>query len=196
MQGKELISLIPIFYELRGEKVVVRPYRAEDAQNTYDAINESRGHLRPWMPWAEGHRTPDETRDWIAHVMAKFITREDLTLGIWERAGDSEGRYLGGTGLHPHDWQTRFFEIGYWIRVDAEGRGYVTEAVSLLTEYALQELKANRLLIRCDERNTRSAAIPRRLGYVFEGCLRNSMTAPDGSLRNTLVFSRIPGDRS
>src|SRR5438132_13760847 len=123
MEGKELISLIPIFDELLGEKVIVRPYRTQDAQATYDAINESRDHLRPWMPWAERHRTLDETRDWIAHVMARFITREDITLGIWERVGASEGRYLGGTGLHPHDWQTRFFEIGYWIRVDAEGHG-------------------------------------------------------------------------
>jgi RimJ/RimL family protein N-acetyltransferase len=66
--------------------------------------------------------------------------------------------------------------------------------VRLLADYAFETLKANRLEIRCDELNVRSAAIPQRLGFVREGCLRNNATAPDGKLRNMLVFSLIPGE--
>lgn len=185
-------SLIPLFEELRGERVLVRPYRESDAQALFEAMIESRDHLRPWMPFADAHQTVEESRDWIIQQMAHWLLRDDLTLGIWEK---STGRYLGSTGLHPHDWQIGYFEIGYWLRASAEAHGYITETVDLLTNYALDSLKANRLEIRCDELNVRSAAVPKRLGYVLEGRLRNDMISPDGRLRSTLVFSLIPTDR-
>jgi ribosomal-protein-serine acetyltransferase len=185
-------TLIPLFEELRGERVVVRPYRESDAQALFEAMTESRDHLRPWLPFADEHQTVDESRHWINRQVANWILRDDLVLSIWEKAS---GRYLGGTGLHPHDWEIGYFEIGYWVRASAEGYGYVTEAVGLLTDYALDTLKANRLEIRCDELNVRSAAIPKRLGYVLEGHLRNHLATSEGRLRTTLVFSLIPEDR-
>ena len=70
------------------------------------------------------------------------LLRDDLTLSIWEQL---TGRYLGGTGLYPHDWEIGYFEIGYWLRVLLlRAHGYITEAVQLLTNYALDSLKANR----------------------------------------------------
>ncbi|HYX49116.1 MAG TPA: GNAT family N-acetyltransferase, partial [Ktedonobacteraceae bacterium] len=168
------------------------PYRESDAEALFEAMNESREHLRPWMPFADEHQTVDESRNWIMQQIAHWLLRDDLMLSIWERL---TGRYLGGTGLHPHNWETGYFEIGYWLRPSAEGFGYVNEAVHLLTNYALDSLKANRLEIRCDELNVRSAAVPQRLGYVLEGRLRNHLITSDGRLRTTLIFSKIPTDR-
>ncbi len=185
-------TLIPLFEELRGERILVRPYRESDAQALFEAMIESRDHLRPWLPFADEHQTVDESRNWINLQVANWILRDDLALSIWQQA---TGRYLGGIGLHPHDWKIGYFEIGYWLRASAEGYGYVTEAVRLLTDYALDTLKANRLEIRCDELNTRSAAVPKRLGYALEGHLRNHLATTDGRLRTTLVFSLIPTDR-
>ena len=185
-------TLIPLFEELRGERVLVRPYREKDAEALFEAMNESRDHLRPWLPFADEHQSVEESRNWIIHQMAQWLLRDDLMLSIWEL---STGRYLGGTGLHPLDWKIGYFEIGYWLRAAAEGYGYVTEAVQLLTNYALNSLQANRLEIRCDELNVRSAAVPKRLGYLLEGRLRNHLATTDGRLRTTLIFSLIPTDR-
>ncbi len=185
-------TLIPLFEELRGERIVVRPYRESDAQALFEAVAESRDHLRPWLPFADAHQTVEETRDWIIHQMANWILREDLTPGIWEQ---TSGSYLGGTGLHPRNWEIGYFEIGYWLRATATGYGYVTEAVRLLTDYAFNTLAANRVEIRCDELNVPSAAIPQRLGYRLEGRLRNCIGASDGKLRTMLIFSLTPADR-
>lgn len=184
-------TLIPLFEELRGERIIIRPYRESDAQDLFEAVAESRDHLRPWLPFADAHQTIEESRDWIIHTMAQWLLREELALGMWDAASK---RYLGGTGYRPHNWDTGYFEIGYWIRASEEGHGYITGAVRLLANYAFDTLKANRLEIRCDEQNARSAAVPRRLGFVREGCLRNDMTTPGGDLRSTLVFSLIPGE--
>ncbi len=191
MEKKSFRALTPLFDELRGERVIVRPYRVEDAEALQEAVAESREHLRPWMPFAEDHQSVEETRDWITHQMADWLVRKNMVLGVWEAAS---GRYLGGTGLHPQDWDIGFFEIGYWLRKSAEGHGYMAEAVRLLVDFAYGPLGANRLEIQCDELNERSAAVARRLGLVQEGLLRNDSKGMDGTLRNTLIFSRIPSD--
>lgn len=186
-------TLIPLFEELHGPRVILRPYCEVDAQALRDAVAESRDHLRPWMPFADEHQTIEESRDWIIQQQAAWLLRRTMNMGIWDTA--SPDSYLGGIGLHPHDWDVGHFEIGYWLRKSAEGHGYMAEAVSLLTHFALNDLKANRVEILCDAQNIRSAAVARRLGFVHEGTLRNDSLQPNGGgIRSTHVFSRIPTD--
>jgi ribosomal-protein-serine acetyltransferase len=191
MRMPEYLTLLPLFEELRGERVVVRPYRLEDAAALREAIEESREHVRPWLPFADAHQTDEETRDWIIRGMAEWLTRVNVSLSIWDAAS---GRYLGGIGLHPRNWEVRYFSIGYWLRQSAEGHGYVREAVRLVTDFAFEHLEANRVEIRCDARNRRSAAVAEALGFVREALLRNHSRASDGTLRNTLVFALTPDD--
>lgn len=181
-------TLIPLFEELQDERIIVRPYREGDAQALFEAVNESREHIRPWLPFADAHQVIEETRDWINTNRAKWILREQLEVSIWEKV---TGRFLGGAGLSPCSWEIGYFGIGYWLRASAEGHGYMFAAVRLLVEYAFTTLHAQRLEIRCDERNARSAAVARRLGFTQEGCLHHDGKAFDGSLRNTLIFGRL-----
>ena len=185
-------TLLPFFEELQGERVVIRPYRESDAQALFAAVSESRDHIRPWLGFADAHQTVEESRDFIIHQQAQILLREDMNLSMWDKAS---GSFVGGMGLHPHDWKIRYFEIGYWLRASATGRGYTTEAVKLLTEYVFTQFKANRVEIRCDEKNTRSAAVPQRLGFVQEARLRNNALTTSGDLRTTLVFALTPDDK-
>ena len=185
-------TLIPLFEELRGPRVVVRPYRLEDADALFAAVAESRQHIWPWMPWGDQHQTVDDSRDFILRTQAKWLLREDMNVGFFEASSE---RYLGGSGLHPRGWDVPAFEIGYWIRASAEGHGYVAETVRLLADFAFESLGAQRVMIRCDARNTRSAAVAERLGFVREARLRNEVrTHTDSALRDTLIFSLIPSD--
>ncbi len=191
LPNPKYLSLIPIFEELRSERLVVRPYREDDAEALQEAVAESREHLRPWMFFADKHQTVEESRDWINQQRADVILRKNFNCALFEV---ESGRYLGGLGIIPKDWEIRYFEIGYWLRKSAEGQGYMTEAVRVVVDYLFEELQAQRVEILCDERNTHSANVARRLGFVQEGLMRNDFRDPSGNLRNTLIFSRIPGD--
>jgi RimJ/RimL family protein N-acetyltransferase len=186
-------SLIPLPDELRGASVLLRPYRDDDAEALFESIHASREHLRPWVSWVDRRQTIDDTREVVRRMMAQWLLREELALGIWEAAS---GRHLGECGLHHIDWRLRRFAIGYWLRASAEGRGAMTEAARLLIDFAFDGLRANRVELTCDALNTRSAAVAERLGFVREARLRNEELARDGTLRDTLVYALIPTDRA
>lgn len=173
-------------------RVIVRPWRDTDAQPFFDAIQESSAHISQWLPWPTYHRTVDDTREFIRRQQARLIVREGIDgLGIFHA---ESGAILGGTGLHVHDWHLPSFEIGYWIRSTAEGKGYVSEAARLLTTFAFEHLHAERVMIRCDARNDRSKRVPERLGFTFEGCQRHDSLGTDGAVRDTLIYAMIPAE--
>ena len=184
-------TLAPIFDELRGERVLVRPHRETDAAEHFAAVEESREYLLPWLPWVLGYTSVDDSREFINRCIARWYQREDFIVGVWDVR---TGRFLGGSGLHPHNRDVPSYEIGYWLRRSAEGHGFMTETVKLLTDYAFDSLGAQSVYIRCDMRNVRSAAIPRRLGFPLEAHLRGDGIATDGSIRDTLIFNRTPDD--
>jgi RimJ/RimL family protein N-acetyltransferase len=180
--------LVELPERLVGQHVVVRPYAESDAPAMWDAVEESREHLAPWMPWVGRYTAPRDALASIRRFQSRWITREDLTVGIFDHTGR---RMIGGTGLHRIDWQIRRFEIGYWLRPSAEGHGYATEAVQLLTRLAFDSLAANRVEIRMEVENTRSRAIPDRLGFQLEGRLRRAAPGVDGQPRDIWLFSLL-----
>lgn len=84
-------------------------------------------------------------------------------------------------------------EIGYWIDREEQGKGIVSAATVKLIAFAFDTIGINRIEIRCAADNRRSAAIPRRLGFQQEGCLRQSEFR-NGRLRDFLVFGLIKSE--
>ena len=181
-------TMIPLPSAIVGDRVVVRPFARGDGRAVFDAVDGSRAQLATWVPWPDRHGTIEDSEHFARTAHAKWLLREDLIVGVWDRGG----ALLGGSGLHRFDWATRAFEIGYWLRHEAQGQGYMREAVKLLAALAFVRLSAIRVEIACDERNVRSAGIPRALGFAAEAHLHNHQYATDGELRDTLIFALTP----
>lgn len=181
--------LIELPATLEGPRLTIRPYRAGDGKEMHEAVNEDVGHLLPWMVWAYKHASVNDSELVARRCRAAWEAREDLTMAMWDR---ERGRYLGGTGLHRIQWEIPAFEIGYWIRKSEEGKGYVTEAVQLLTDFAFGTLKANRVFLRIATDNVRSLAIPPKVGFVQEGVLRNAVVDAHGDLHDLAIFGMTP----
>jgi RimJ/RimL family protein N-acetyltransferase len=166
--------LIDLPDELVGPRVLARRYRDGDGAAVAAAVAESRERLiAAHMPWVKEWEEPNQGAIFVRRCQAKWAAREDLTLGLWERVS---GAFVGSSGLHRIDWSVPNVEIGYWIRSRFEGRGYVT-AAEHLAAFAFEALQAS-VRIRCDAENARSAAVPRRLGFVHEPhCATNAVAA-------------------
>jgi RimJ/RimL family protein N-acetyltransferase len=184
-----ILFFIPESFE--SKRLIIRAPLWDDGVMVNEAVKESIDELRPWMPWAQDIPTTEESEISIRRSRLEFLDRTDLRLLLILK---ETGQLIGSSGLHRMDWQARKFEIGYWVRTSYGNQGYITEAVEAITNYAIHELQANRIEIRCNSRNTRSARVAERQGFTLEGILRNDTCDVEGSLRHTMVFSKVRGE--
>lgn len=184
-----LIELPP---HLATERLLLRCPTEHDAQAVNAAVCESLDDLKPWMPWAQAEPSLAQSRADCRKLQARFLLREELTMFIFEREADgSEGRFIGGSGLHRIRWDVRCFEIGYWCRTSMQRQGFVGEAVVALSEFAFGLLQAQRVEIRMDDGNERSRRVAERAGFRHEGESHSANLTSQGELRGTRVHVRV-----
>ena len=99
----------------------------------------------------------------------KFEISRAPDAGIW-----IDGVFSGSIGSHSIDWANRSTSIGYWIDSAQQARGIMTRCCASLLDYLFDDLLLHRVEIRCGTGNTRSCAIPQRLGFMREGVLREA----------------------
>ena len=188
MPGIEKPILLDFPDSFETERLIIRAPRIGDGQAVNDAVRESHENLKPWMPWATTIQEVEETEERVRQGAVRWILREDLWMLLFRK---SDGLYVGGSGLHRIDWSVPAFEIGYWVRTSLEGQGYISEAVTGITDFGFGVLGGERIEIRCDTRNHRSANVAKRTGYTLESTLRHDSWATDGTLRDTHIFGMI-----
>lgn len=182
--------LLDFLTEFTTDRLLIRMPKPGDGKVMFEAINASIEDLKPWLPFAHIDQTEEDVEVNIREAHLKFLKREDLRLLVFLK---ETGELVASSGLHRINWDIPKFEIGYWIDSRHAGKGYMTEAVQGITDFAVNELKARRIEIRCDTKNVRSAAIPERLGFILEGIHRNDSLAVGSTtiLRDTSVYAKV-----
>lgn len=145
----------------------LRTYEEKDAKEVFAMVDHNRAYLREWLPWVDGNTSVQDTREFIRDALTQLANNDGFQAGIWYR-----GMFVGGIGYHGLDRGNRKMEIGYWLDASSQGKGLMTRACKTLVTYAFSEFGLNRVEIRCATGNTRSRAIPERLGFTQEGILR------------------------
>jgi RimJ/RimL family protein N-acetyltransferase len=103
------------------------------------------------------------------------------------------GRAVGITTYRDVDERNRTLEIGgTWLGRRWWRTAVNTESKLLFLGHAFDVLRANRVAIKTDIRNERSQAAIARLGAKREGVVRHQYIRPDGTLRDTVLYSIIP----
>ncbi|ASK61135.1 GNAT family N-acetyltransferase [Virgibacillus phasianinus] len=183
--------LLDFPHEFETERLLLRMPIPGDGEAVHEAITASINELRPWMGFAQNDQTKAEVETNTREAHISFLKREKLRMLVFLK---DTNQFVGSSGLHNIDWDVRKFEIGYWGDTRFCGKGYMTEAIAGLTVFTFNELHANRVQIQCDSRNSRSRAIPERLGYELEGIIRNEDLSVDGKeLRDTCMYAKVKG---
>jgi RimJ/RimL family protein N-acetyltransferase len=174
---------------LRGDRVVVRRHRLEDAPALVRAVTESLDHLRPFMGWiADEPQTVAQRLAFIEACRASWEAGENFPMTMVSPGDDT--LIIGGTGLLRRVGPGAL-EIGYWVHVDHVGRGIATESSRLLTDAAFGLDGIDRVEIHHDRANVASAAVPRKLGYRVAGDVAREAQAPaDTGVDHVWVMDR------
>jgi len=168
---------------IETERLVLRPWLAEDLEALHDALTESVEHLKPWIPWATPKApTHEQTEARLGIWLDEFINGDTFLYAAFDR---SDSTLVGGIGFFPRIGPGAL-EIGYWMRLSRAGAGFATEATRAMTSAGLRVRGVERLEIHLDPANVSSRRVPEKLGYRLLQ-IRDE-DAPDGGTRRTAVF--------
>ncbi|MCB0354439.1 MAG: GNAT family N-acetyltransferase [Bdellovibrionales bacterium] len=127
------------------------------------------------------------TVDFANKALSRFKAREDLSFVLRE-----QHQVVGTCSVPRLAWEVPVFEIGYWLRASARGRGLMTEAVIGLRDYLVQYCNPLRLEIRCDSANAASRSVAVRTGFLEEATIRKSRRNNQGKLADETIYAWFP----
>ncbi|CAN7263592.1 Acetyltransferase (GNAT) domain protein [compost metagenome] len=172
---------------LVGRHVTLEPLRAEHADGLRSACAD--GEL--WKLWYTSVPAPERIEAEIARRLALQEQGSMLPFAVRDAAGELAGMttYMNVDATH------RRVEIGStWYARRVQRTPLNTECKLMLLGHAFEHLDCIAVEFRTHWMNQQSRAAIARLGAKQDGVLRNHQRMPDGSLRDTVVFSIIASE--
>lgn len=176
-----MASLGPI--TLTGKHIRLEPMRPAHAPALLEAGRAA--EIWEWMPTRPVN--PATMEGWLKKAMqAESLGQEYPFVVILVPSG----RLVGSTRYLDVQEDDRTVEIGWtWYAPDSWSSIVNPEAKYLLMRHAFDDWGAIRVALKTDVRNLHSQAAIKKLGAKYEGLLRNQRIRPDGSYRDTVLFS-------
>lgn len=154
---------------------------------------ENLEHLRPWSPrWPPDLLTPQFWRDQVVRRQAEASAGIAYATFLYRREDDT--RVIGNLSLTQIvRGAAEYCALGYGLAADAQGHGYMVEAVRGATDFAFRQLALHRVHASYIPYNRRSAMVLRRAGFRVEGYARDYLRI-DGRWEDHVMTSAVNGD--
>ena len=153
---------------LLGERIVLRPPKLSDHMQWKSVRERDQDYLQEFEPlWPAGclgkeffeKRLLRQYKLWNAGLGRSFL--------IFERDSDT---LVGGMNINNiARGAAQYASLGYWLARDAQGQGYMAEALALILSYCFGPLKLHRVHASCVPHNERSRKCLIRAGFLEEG---------------------------
>jgi len=143
------------------------PFALTHAEELFTLIDVNRVYLHQWMGWLDKTTAVADVETFIKDCIEQHEKGCGLAFVITER-----DNICGTLNFHRVDKIHNTGEVGYWLSKSHSGKGIMTLAVKELVRIGFEELNLNTIEIHCAEGNTKSRAIPERLGFTYEATLR------------------------
>jgi ribosomal-protein-alanine N-acetyltransferase len=179
----------PLPPRLEGERIFLRLPEMRDAAEWCMTIQKNKAFLKPWSPssalrhihkkgFAARHALwRFDSRSGAAHVFFIFGRDTQKLIG-----GITLGNIIRGAG--------QMATLGYWMDQDMAGKGYMTEAVGVVSRFAFDTLGLHRLQAGCLLNNTASHRVLLKNGFEPEGIAKGYIKI-DGEWQDHLIFAKL-----
>jgi len=175
---------------LETSRLLLTPIDTSDARDLWAAVDASRAHLEPWLPWVPFNVDAEASFRYAEASAADWDNARACRFTIRDRVGR---RFLGVVGLEAFAHLHQSVELGYWLRNDSTRRGFMTEAALITLTWAFRQLNTHRVRVAAATDNHASLGVIRRLGFHFEGIAREAERC-NGRWLDHSVFSLLATD--
>lgn len=178
--------------EILTPRLILRPLQEDDGHALALATDESWEELSQWMRWADDRTQRTDIGNCSIYTKlcgSKFHAKQDFVFGGFLK---NSGQFVLTSRLALHSTEPNSYELwGYWCRTSQQNKGYMTEAVQAIIDYAFESLRAEKLYIRHAAGNHKTRAVINKLGFKEERIIKNAHPLPDGRLVDEYLLSLL-----
>lgn len=170
--------------QIETKRLILKKIVPENALDMYAYSRlESVTRYLLWSP----HLNLYETKGYIEYLQREYRKGNYADWGITCK---ENGVFIGTIGFSNINMDDNSGELGYVLNPDYHHRGYMTEALTRILEFAFGTLSLHRVQLRIMEGNEDSVKLAEKMGFVYEGRLRDSILCK-GSYRTVLYYSML-----
>lgn len=175
--------LTPRAIKLVGQHVMLRPLSKKDAEELGRVPDDPAWDLLLRKPAGPGV----EPGEWLSDALSGVRRGVERA---WTIRDAASGQLLGSTRFLNVELRHKRLEIGAtWLLPEARGTSANAESKLLLLDHAFTGMGVDRVHVQADALNARSRAAIEALGATYEGTMRRHIVRPDGTTRDTAVYS-------
>lgn len=177
---------------LIGERVYLRPPQLSDWRAWAALREDSRDFLKPWEPtWPRDALSRPAFRRRLRQYATEWREGSGYSFFIFLGAGDL---LIGGVSLaNVRQGVSQSASLGYWMGESHANRGYMSEALPKVLDYAFDRLNLHRIEAACLPENGPSRSLLSKTGFSEEGIARQYLRI-DNAWRDHLLFAMLAGE--
>lgn len=156
-----------------------------DAEALFALIEQNRQHLAEWLGYIGNIRSVEDAERFIANRQ-----QEAQEESSFEFLVEYQGSIVGRIWISKLAEEESRADLSYWLAENAVGQGIMTRSCRVAMRWLFEERKVNRVEIFAARPNKKSQAVPARLGFTFEGYLRDG-TLVNGEHYDEAVYSML-----
>lgn len=174
---------------IEGDRLYLREVRSEDVNGDYYQWMNDPEITR----YTESRFYPYSLEQLRAYVASLDGKREAVFLAIIEK---SSQRHVGNIKLGNIDWIHRRADIGVIVGAkDCWGRGYASEAIALISDYAFKKLNLHKVWAGCYANNLGSIKAFKKAGFIEEGVQKSHYYGAGGYVDLVLLGKFNEGEQ-
>lgn len=143
---------------LETERLILRPLTVDDAESVFKWNSDPR--VTKYMSYST-YTDISQTIEWIKS------TYDDENEWTWAFVLKDENKVIGSGGIGPSDKMQSYWGIGYNIHYDYWHKGYCTEAMKAIIDFAHNTLDVNKICSCHAVDNPRSGKVMEKCGLKF-----------------------------
>ncbi|PKV66674.1 GNAT family N-acetyltransferase [Pontibacter ramchanderi] len=163
--------------QLETEHLVLRPYAEGDEQEFMQLIHEDTSALSPAFTGRVARvRVLEDARIQLAQMRTDWDNRKQFDFGVWLRESNT---YIGDITLKNIDRSIPKAEAALYFSSWSEMLNLAEEAFKAVLHFAFEDMKLNKVYLRCTHYNNACAQLAESCGFVKEGVLRSDFKGAD-----------------
>ncbi|MEO8168360.1 MAG: GNAT family protein, partial [bacterium] len=173
-------------------RLLLRAYILSDAPTLSTSFNNNRQRLKQDFPGrSDKIWTKEEAESFIWQKNQEWERRESFHIGIWDK---TNRMYAGEISYKDIAWKIPKADVGYYVLNNFEGKGIITEALTMTLPFAFEILEMQKLQIRCSSEHIASQRVAEKCGFKPEGVLRNDFVSEGRTLVTLVYYGMTPAD--